>query len=70
VQAVSKHLKVLERAGLISRARTAQYRPCHLEPARLDAASDWISRHREMWAGRFDRLDQHLETLRQQTQEP
>src|SRR5947209_14186596 len=61
VQAVSKHLKVLERAGLISRARTAQYRPCHLEPERLDTAVEWIARHREMWAGRLDRLDQHLE---------
>lgn len=64
VQAVSKHLKVLERAGLISRGRSAQYRPCRLEPDQLDTAVEWISRHRTMWADRFDRLDQHIASLR------
>ena len=64
VQAISKHLKVLERAGLISRSRTAQYRPCRLEPRQLDAATEWIGRHRQMWSDRFDRLDEHLEALR------
>jgi DNA-binding transcriptional ArsR family regulator len=64
-QAVSRHVKVLERAGLISRARTAQYRPCRLEPARLDAAVDWIARHRKLLDERHDRLDEHLAALRQ-----
>jgi len=64
-QAISKHLKVLERAGLISRSRAAQYRPCRLEPQQLDTAADWIDKHRRVWADRFDRLDDHLSTLRQ-----
>src|SRR4051794_25771508 len=63
-QAVSSHLKVLERARLISRTRSAQSRPCALETARLDAATDWIERHRQVWAGRHDRLDEHLAALR------
>lgn len=63
-QAVSKHVKVLERAGLISRTRAAQRRPCRLQAGRLDAAADWIGRHRRMWEERYDRLDQHLATLR------
>ncbi len=63
-QAISKHLKVLERAGLVSRGRSAQYRPCHLEPERLDGAVDWIARHRRVWTERFDQLDEHLEALR------
>jgi DNA-binding transcriptional ArsR family regulator len=63
-QAISKHLKVLEQAGLISRSRAAQRRPCRLEPAKLDDAAEWIGRHRQLWAERYDRLDQHLETLR------
>jgi DNA-binding transcriptional ArsR family regulator len=63
-QAISKHLKVLERAGLISRSRAAQSRPCRLEPARFDAAAEWIDRHRRMWNDRYDRLDSHLATLR------
>jgi len=64
-QSISKHLKVLERAGLISRTRAAQRRPCKLEPERLDAAAEWIDRHRRMWQERYDRLDEHLATLRQ-----
>jgi DNA-binding transcriptional ArsR family regulator len=63
VQAISKHLKVLERAGLISRGRTAQYRPCHFEPEPLDNATDWIARHRQLWADRYDRLDEHIASL-------
>ncbi|MEV4755828.1 metalloregulator ArsR/SmtB family transcription factor [Micromonospora sp. NPDC049559] len=63
-QAVSKHLKVLERARLISRTRTAQARPCVLETERLDAAVDWIARHRQLWADRHDRLARHLAALR------
>jgi DNA-binding transcriptional ArsR family regulator len=61
--AVSKHLKVLERAGLISRSRAAQSRPCQLETGRLDTAADWISRHRQLWEERYDRLDEHLREL-------
>jgi DNA-binding transcriptional ArsR family regulator len=64
-QAISKHLKVLEKAGLISRSRTAQSRPCRLVPERLDLAVEWIERHRKVWADRFDRLDAHIERLRQ-----
>jgi DNA-binding transcriptional ArsR family regulator len=57
---ISKHLKVLERGGLISRGRDAQFRPCHLEVDMLDGALDWISAHRKMWDERFDKLDVHL----------
>ena len=57
LQAVSKHLKVLERAGLISRGRDAQYRPCRLESAPLDSAIDWIEEHRQVWQQRLDRLE-------------
>lgn len=65
--AVSKHLKVLERAGLISRGREAQYRPCRLEPEPLKAAADWIERYRQMWEERFDRLDDYLRELQGKT---
>jgi DNA-binding transcriptional ArsR family regulator len=61
--AISKHLKVLERSGLISRGRRAQFRPCHLEPEALDGAVDWIDRNRRVWTERFDRLEQHLRDL-------
>lgn len=63
LQAISKHLKVLERAGLITRGRDAQYRPCRLETAPLEGATDWIERHRAVWSDRFDNLGKHLETL-------
>ena len=63
-QAISKHLKVLEQAGLISRSRAAQRRPCRLRPGHLDAAASWIERHRRAWAERYDRLDEHLAALR------
>jgi DNA-binding transcriptional ArsR family regulator len=62
---ISKHLKVLERSGLISRTRHAQFRPCHLETAALDAAVGWIETNRRVWAERFDKLDEHLRDLRQ-----
>jgi len=65
--AISKHLKVLERAGLISRGRDAQYRPCRLEAAPLDSAIEWIDQHRQVWKERFDQLDQHLRNI-QKTQ--
>ena len=64
-QAVSKHLKVLEGARLISRSRTAQSRPCRLDSEQLDAAAGWIERHRQIWADRHDRLDEHLASLRE-----
>ena len=62
---VSKHLRVLERSGLISRRRDAQFRHCHLEVAALDGTIDWISAHRRVWGERFDKLDAHLRTLRE-----
>ena len=60
---ISKHLKVLERSGLISRSRHAQFRPCHLEPAALDAALGWIEANRRIWTERFDKLDAHLRDI-------
>jgi DNA-binding transcriptional ArsR family regulator len=61
---ISKHLKVLERSGLISRSREAQFRPCHLEAAALDGALDWIATNRRHWDERFDKLDTLLVDLR------
>ena len=63
-QAVSRHVQVLEHARLISRRRDAQARPCVLETERLDAATGWIERHRQLWSDRHDRLDDHLAALR------
>ena len=60
VQAVSKHLKVLEQAGLITRGRAAQLRPSRLQGAPLEDAVDWIERYRRFWDGSFDRLDARL----------
>lgn len=61
--AVSKHLKVLERAGLISRGRNAQWRPCRLESAPLKEIADWVERYRHFWESSFDRLDSYLHEL-------
>jgi DNA-binding transcriptional ArsR family regulator len=61
--AVSKHLKVLESAGLIARGREAQWRPCRLEAAPLKEASDWIDHYRRFWEDSFDRLDDYLKEL-------
>ena len=61
--AVSKHLKVLERAGLIARAREAQWRPCRLEAGRLKEVADWVERYRRFWEQSFDRLDDYLRKL-------
>jgi DNA-binding transcriptional ArsR family regulator len=58
--AVSKHLKVLERAGLISRSRTAQWRPCRLAPAPLKEATDWLETYRRLWNESLDQLGDHL----------
>jgi DNA-binding transcriptional ArsR family regulator len=61
--AISKHIKVLERSGLISRRRYQQLRPCHLEVDMLDVALDWIEEHRRIWGERFDKLDTLLDDL-------
>jgi DNA-binding transcriptional ArsR family regulator len=61
--AVSKHLKVLERAGLIERGRTAQWRPCRLKAEPLKDAADWLERYRRFWEASFDRLDDYLREL-------
>lgn len=60
---VSKHLKVLQHAGLISQGRRAQWRPCRLEPTRLKEAADWIDTYRHIWDQRFNRLDEYLRDL-------
>ena len=65
LQAISKHLKVLERAGLITRGRAAQWRPSRLEVAPLVNATDWIERYREIWRDKFDRLDQEIQRLQE-----
>jgi DNA-binding transcriptional ArsR family regulator len=62
--AVSKHLKVLERAGLIARGREAQWRPCRLEAGRLKAVADWVEHYRRFWEETFDRLDDYLRELK------
>jgi DNA-binding transcriptional ArsR family regulator len=69
MQAVSKHLKVLERAGLISRSRTAQWRPARLVVGPLESANDWIDRYREVARDRFDRLDAEIQRIKQQSQQ-
>jgi len=68
--AVSKHLKVLERAGLISKGREAQWRPCKLEAAPLKATADWLEGYRRFWEERFDRLDDYLRELQARGTEP
>nr|WP_199313379.1 metalloregulator ArsR/SmtB family transcription factor [Trichocoleus sp. FACHB-6] len=65
--AISKHLKVLERAGLITRGREAQWRPCQIKAEPLKDAMDWIEQYRQFWEERLDRLDDYLHEL--QTQE-
>ena len=64
--AISKHLTVLERAGLISRGRNGQFRPCRLEADALAPATDWIEHNRQIWTERFDKLAAHLRDLQQQ----
>ena len=61
--AVTKHLKVLERAGLITRSREAQWRPCRLEASRLKEVADWVEHYRDFWEQSLDRLDAYLQTL-------
>lgn len=62
--AVSKHLKVLEDAGLISRSRNAQWRPCHLQPEPLRTVSDWLDDYRRFWDDNFDGLGAYLKTMK------
>jgi DNA-binding transcriptional ArsR family regulator len=61
--AISKHLKVLEHAGLIARSREAQWRPCRLQPAPLKEAADWVEQYRQFWEQRLDRLEDYLREL-------
>jgi DNA-binding transcriptional ArsR family regulator len=63
LQAVSKHLKVLERAGLVTRGRTAQWRPCRLRGEPLGEATDWLDHYRAFWQGSLDALADHLHDL-------
>lgn len=65
--AVSKHLRVLENAGLISRHRDGQRRPCRLEPQRLKQLADWVGSYRQFWEESFQRLDQYLDDLQTAT---
>ncbi len=67
--AISKHLKVLERAGLIERGREAQWRPCELKARPLKDAAEWVERYRSFWEERLDRLDEYLRELQQKKKE-
>lgn len=68
--AVSKHLKVLERAGLIARGREAQWRPCRLQPAPLKDVAAWLEGYRQFWEQSFDRLEAYLQELQTQQTKP
>lgn len=73
--AISRHIKVLERAGLITQGRNAQYRPCTIEPAALEGVADWADQYRHIWEASFDRMDNYLGQLqsaepKSQTTEP
>lgn len=63
--AISKHLKVLETAGLITRSRSAQQRPCKLSPEGLKEVDDWMNNYREMWEQRLDRLENYIEKIKE-----
>ncbi len=65
--AISKHIKVLERAGLVERTRDAQYRPCALNPEPLAEVSSWTERYRPIWEARFDRMDSYIRQLQATT---
>ena len=67
--AISKHIKVLERAGLVRRARRAQYRPCALDAAPLEEVSSWAEQYRSVWETRFDRMDDYLKQLQPGTRD-
>ena len=68
--AISKHLKVLENAGLITRGREAQWRPCRIEPKALKVVDDWLDRYRQFWEERLDRLEEYLNTLQAEATSP
>jgi DNA-binding transcriptional ArsR family regulator len=68
--AISKHLKVLERAGLVKRGRHAQFRPCELDPAPLREISEWVESQQAIWGARFERMEQRLTQLQSRTKEP
>ncbi len=70
LQAISKHLKVLERAGLIVRGRNAQWRPCRLDPAPLRDVAAWAEQYRRFWDERYERLDDYLRDLKESGDEP
>src|SRR5277367_4286140 len=61
--AVSQHLKVLEHAGLVTRGRAAQWRPCRFEPSALEDATGWLDQYRRFWEGSFNKLDRYLKTV-------
>lgn len=67
--AVSRHLKVLESAGLISRGRDAQWRPCRLEAEALKDVDDWLARYRRFWTTRFDKMDAYIAELKKKEKE-
>jgi DNA-binding transcriptional ArsR family regulator len=67
---ISKHLKVLEHCGLITRTRRAQFRPCHLEGEALAEAMSWMERNRRIWSERFDKLDEHLRDIQRVKSSP
>jgi len=69
LQSISKHIKVLEHCGLVSRGRHAQFRPCRLEPRALDGAVEWIEESRKIWTERFDQLAQHLHDIQEPTKD-
>jgi DNA-binding transcriptional ArsR family regulator len=68
--AISKHLKVLEHAGLIVRGRDAQFRPCRIEPVALKPVDDWLENYRRLWEERLDRLDAYLQRLQAAPKKP
>ena len=68
--AVSKHIRVLEKAGLVTQGQRAQYRPCTLNAAPLEAVSSWAEQYRPVWEHRFDRMDDYLDQFQPQTPEP
>ena len=70
LQAISKHLKVLERAGLMVRGRNAQWRPCRLDPAPLRDVAAWAEQYRRFWDERYERLDDYLRDLKESGNEP
>ena len=67
--AISKHIKVLERAGLVVRSHRAQYRPCALDATPIEEISSWAEQYRRVWETSFDRMDEYIEQLRPRTKD-